>query len=182
MALGTWWRGDPLLALPALPFFTIRGVEEPQLIMRLNKISEEEFYHRQQAGNHAYIAYLQETPVAYGWVGTQRGGVREIQLAFTLPPGNRYLWNFETLAPWRGRNIYSHFLQAILRQEINLAERFWILYEPGNDIAARSISKAGFEFVGELTLTDGHVSGIDLFHNSERAYIGASILGLPVTT
>ena len=180
MALGTWWRGDPLPTLASLPSFTIRTATDAQLIQHLNKLTTEDFYHRLHTGNHAYLAYLQETPVAYGWLGTQEGGVHEIQLAFTLPPDNYYLWDFETLPQWRGQGIYPHFLQAIIRQEINLAERFWILYEPGNEVAAHSISKAGFQFVGELTLTHGHVSGIILFNNSSRAYAGASVLGLPI--
>jgi hypothetical protein len=181
MALGTWWRGDPLPNLPTLPSFTIRATTDTQLIKRLNRLTEEEFRNRQRADNHAYIAFLQETPVAYGWVGTQGGEVREIQLAFTLPPNNRYLWDFETLPAWRCRGIYAHFLQAIIRQESDLAERFWLLYEPGNEAAFHSIQNAGFEFVAELTMTSEHTLGIMLFNKSERAYAGAAILGLPIT-
>jgi GNAT superfamily N-acetyltransferase len=181
MALGTWWRGDPLPKLPALPAFTIRTATDTQLIKQLNRLSEEDFNNRLRTGNHAYIAYLQETPVAYGWVGIQGGGVREIQLTFTLPPNNRYLWDFETLPEWRRRGIYAHFLQAIIQQESNLAERFWLLYEPGNDAASHSIQNAGFEFVGELTMTSEHTLGLMLFNKSARAYAGAAILALPIS-
>ncbi|GAC1643099.1 MAG: hypothetical protein NVS4B12_07010 [Ktedonobacteraceae bacterium] len=180
MALGTWWRGDTLPKLPALSSFSIQVSTDRELIAKLNNISLQEFDARIQAGNHAYLAFIDKTPVAYGWVATQGAGVHEIQLAFTLPPQNHYLWDFETLAAWRGRGIYPHFLQAIIRREMHLVERFWILYKPGEIAAEKSIRKAGFHFLGELVLTQGRVSGITLSNTSERAYIGATILNLPV--
>ena len=180
MALGTWWRGDTLPDLPTLQSFSAHISTDSTLIAKMNDISVQEVDKRMQNGNHAYVAFIEETPVAYEWVATQRAGVREIQLSFTLPPHNSYLWDFQTLPAWRGRSIYPHFLQAILRQETPLAERFWILYKPGEIAAEKSIRKAGFLFVGELVLTEGHVSGFTLFNNSERAHIGATILSLPV--
>ncbi len=180
MALGTWWRGDALPEFPALPSFSIRLSTDREFIAKLNNISLQEFDARIQTGNHAYLAFIDEQLAAYGWVATQGGGVREIQLSFTLPPQNRYLWDFQTLPEWRGRGIYPHFLQAIIHQEMQLAERFWVLYAPGNTAAEHSICKAGFLFVGELVLTQGHVSGFSLFNKSERAHVGATILNLPI--
>ncbi|GAC1656497.1 MAG: hypothetical protein NVS4B12_29000 [Ktedonobacteraceae bacterium] len=180
MALGTWWRGDTLPNLPMLPSFSVCVSTERKLIASLNTLSLQEVDNRFQTGNHAYLAFIDETLVAYGWVATQGGGVREIQLSFTLPAQNRYLWDFQTLPAWRGRGIYPHFLQAIIRQEMHLTERFWILYQPGNTAAEHSIRKAGFHFLGELVLTEGHVSGFVLFEKSERAHIGAAMLNLPV--
>ena len=141
-------------------------------------MSVQEVDTRLQNGNHAYLAFLQETPVAYGWVATQSAG--EIGLSFTLPQHNSYLWDFQTLPEWRGRGIYPHFLQEILLQEMNTVERFWILYKPGEIAAEKSIRKAGFLFLGELVLTKGQVSGISLFNRDERARIGADVLNLPV--
>ena len=179
MALGTWWRGDLLPNLPPLQSFSAHISTDKALISKMNDISLQEVDARMQNGNHAYVAFIEETPVAYGWVATQRAGVREIQLSFTLPPHNSYLWDFQTLPEWRGRGIYPHFLQAILRQEMHLVERFWIFYKPGEIAAEKSIRKAGFLFLGELALTEGHVSGFTLFNKSERAYTGANILNLP---
>ncbi|GAC1362629.1 MAG: hypothetical protein NVS2B12_05160 [Ktedonobacteraceae bacterium] len=181
MALGTWWTGDPLPDLPALPSFSVCLSTDVQLITRLTKLSYQEIEVRFQNGNHIYLAFLGHVPVAYGWLANQFGGVDEIHLSFTLPFGNCYLWDFLTLPDWRGRGIYPHFLQAIIRQEQHRVERFWIMYAPGNDTAARSISRAGFHFVGELTITQGYASGIILFNTTERAYIGATMLGLPIS-
>ena len=180
MALGTWWRGDALPDLPSLPSFSVRISDDRERFTQLNNITLQEFDARTQTGNHAYLAFVGETIVAYGWAATRSAGVAEIGLAFMLPPQNHYLWDFQTLPSWRGRGIYPHFLQAIIRQEMHLVERFWILFQPGNAAAEHSIQKAGFLFVGELVLTKGHVSGFTLFSKSERAIIGASILNLPV--
>lgn len=178
MALGTWWKGDSLPTLAALPAFSIRRSTDTQYIMRLNNLSQEEVSRRFETGNHFYLAFLEETPVAYGWVATTQGGIEELHLYFTVSQGNRYLWDFQTLPEWRGRGVYSHFLQAIIRQELDEAERFWILFEPENGTAERSIARAGFRFLGELVVTDGRVSELILFDQSERASVGAAFLGL----
>jgi len=180
MALGTWWNGDPLPKLPALASFTAQRSTDKQRIAQLTSLSLQEIEARFQSGNHIYLAFLDQTPVAYGWLANRVGSVDEIQLSFTLPTRNCYLWDFLTFPTWRGHGIYPHFLQEIIRQEQQSIDRFWILYAPGNDTAAHSISKAGFLFVGELTTTYGHVSGITLFDASERAFTGAALLNLPV--
>ncbi len=180
MALGTWWRGDALPELPTLPSFSVRPTTDITLIAKLNDLSLQEIDTRFQNGNSAYLAFIDETPVAYGWVATKSGSVEEIGLAFTLPLGNRYLWDFQTLPEWRSRGIYARFLQAIIRQEMQHAERFWILYKPGHVEAERSIRKAGFHFLGELVLTDDVVSDFELFEQSDRAILGAALLNLPV--
>ncbi|HEV2661426.1 MAG TPA: GNAT family N-acetyltransferase [Ktedonobacteraceae bacterium] len=180
MALGCWWRGDPLPDLPSLPGFSARIATDIQLIARLTGLSSQEIEARFQHGHHAYIAFIEQAPVAYGWVAERMAGVREIQLSFTLTAQNRYLWDFQTFPAWRGRGVYPHFLQTIVRQE--MAERFWILYQPGNTAAAHSIEKAGFHFVGELVLSEGRVCAIELFEDGERAVAGANFLNLLVST
>lgn len=181
MALGTWWAGDLLPQLPQIPAFSCRVSTHQSFLASFTGLAEEQIAARWQKGHFCYLAFLAETPVAYGWLATAQGHVEEIQLTFRLPPRNYYLWDFQTLPPWRGRGIYPQFLQAILRAEMHLAERFWILYEPGNATAARAIRKAGFSFLGELVLdANGHVSAFQLFEQSSRALLGAALLNLPV--
>jgi hypothetical protein len=182
MALGTWWSGDAIPELPVLPAFSIKIATEEQIqqIASLTELSPGEIRERWRDGNYVYLAFLDEMPVAYGWVGTRRAGVREIGLNFTVPEHQHYLWDFQTLLPWRKQGVYAHFLQEIIHSEKQLIKRFWILYEPGNETAARSIQRAGFVFVGELSLTDGHVSGFQLFEQSIRASAGAALLALPL--
>ncbi len=182
MALGTWWNGDPLPSLSTLPAFSACLSTDTQLISRLTTLSPQEIEARLQSNNHVYLAFLDQTPVAYGWVANRVGGVDEIHLSFTLPPRNRYLWDFLTLPAWSGRGVYPYFLQAIIRQEQHAVDRFWIMYAPGNNAAAHSISKAGFVFVGELVFTQNYVSGITLFNTTEHAYAGATLLNLSIIT
>lgn len=180
MALGTWWAGDPLPDLPTLPAFSLLQTRDREQVADLTGLTSAEVEARWQEDNLAYLGLWQGTPVAYGWMGKGSAGVQEIRLAFTLPARNRYLWDFQTFPQWRGRGIYPHFLQAILRVEVAQAERFWILYKPGDESAARSIRKAGFDFVGDLALTEGYVSGFLPFSQSERAHAGAQLLRLPL--
>src|ERR1700738_1087384 len=128
MALGTWWTRDPLPDLPALPSFSVCLSTDMQLIARLTKLSHQEIGARFPDSNHIYLAFLGQGSVAYGWLAEQFGGVDEIHLSFKLPLNNCYLWDFLTLPAWRGRGIYPHFLQTIIRQEQHRIDRFWIMY------------------------------------------------------
>jgi hypothetical protein len=108
MPFATWWRGDPLPVLPPLPPFSAHITNDTQLIARLNNLSQRSIHIRLQSGNRPYIAYLDNSPVAYGWLATQEGGINELQFSFKIPARNCYLWDFLTLPVWRGRGIYPH--------------------------------------------------------------------------
>lgn len=180
MPLGTWWRGDILPELAPLPALSVRTSTDISLISRLNGLSPQEARTRLTRGHHFYIALMNDTPVAYGWVGTREGGIRELQFSFPIKAQDRYLWDFQTFPEWRGRGIYPHFLQEIIRQELPTTERFWIGYEPGNEASQKGISKAGFQIIGDLAFDENNSLSIILFEDSERAHAGAEFFGLPV--
>lgn len=187
MALGIWQTGDPLPPLlpphhATLTSFTIRHVTHIAQISQLNKISQQEVTERLQRQHHFYLATIEDTAVAYGWVAHAEGEIGEIDLAFTLPERECYLWDFKTNPQWRGRGIYPHFLQTIVRQEQAQFDRFWIMYAPGNTAAAHSIAKAGFHYIADLTYTDGKASGIILFEQNQQADAAARLLKLPIVT
>lgn len=181
MPFGTWWRGTPLPDLSPLPAFSASISTDTQLITRLAKLSQQEIDDRFQTGKHLYIAFISEMPVAYGWVATREVNFPHFQFSFRIPPRNCYLWDFLTLPEWRGRGIYPHLLQTIIRQEA-LVDRFWIGYEPGNEASARGICKAGFHMVTELVIAEGRVSGLTLFDSSEYAQASADFFHLPIVT
>ncbi len=180
MALATWWHDDPLPDLSPLPQFCACPSTDIQLIAHLTALPYQEIHARFQTGNRIYLAYMGKDAAAYGWVATRVGRAREIQLLFRLPPRNSYLWDFKTLPAWRGHGIYPHLLQEIIRREMHLTDRFWILYAPGNDISGRGIRKAGFHLVGDLSLSAGRASGIVLFEPGERAQTAATVFNLPI--
>jgi GNAT superfamily N-acetyltransferase len=180
MPFATWWRGDPLPALPSLPTFSAHRSEDVPLLARLASLSPESISDRLEDGHRAYIAFLDDEPVACGWVARQQGGIAELHFSFTVPLKNGYLWDFLTLPQWRGRGVYPHLLQFIIQQESSI-EYFWIGHAPGNDASARGISKAGFHFVSDLVITpDDQVAGLTLYEESERAWASAALFNLRV--
>ncbi len=181
MALGTWWRDDRLPDLAPLPSFSVHLSTDAQLIARLADLSLQKVDSRFQNGSRLYLAFVDEIPVAYGWVATERGNMREVQVSFKLPARNCYLWDFLTLPAWRGRGIYPRLLQAIIRQETHFFDRFWIGTVPGNTAAEHSIINAGFHFVADFVISaDGRACGITPFEDSERARACAVLLNLPI--
>ncbi len=179
MPFGTWWRGDPLPDLSPLQTFSASLSTDTQMMARLANLSEQEINTRIQTGNHPYIAFMDDAPVAYGWVALREGGISELRFSFTIPPRNGYLWDFLTLPQWRGRGIYPRLLQAIIHQE-QLVDHFWIGYQPGNETSAHGINKAGFHVVGDLVISEGRVCGLALFGSSGRAQASADFFHLPI--
>lgn len=158
MPFATWWRGDSLPNLPPLPDFSARRTTDLSALGRLTGLPEPILTARLAADNDAFVAFLADEPVAYGWLARRSGGIEELDYSFDLPAGDGYLWDFATLPAWRGRGVYPHLLQAIVRQE-PAVERFWIGYQAHNQASARGIQKAGFRVIGDLAVTDGHASG-----------------------
>jgi GNAT superfamily N-acetyltransferase len=131
------------------------------------------------AGHRAYVARLDGTPVAYGWVATLAAAIGELDVSFDLTPGDRYLWDFATLSAWRGHGLYPRLLQEILRQEGEDGPHFWIINAPENRASAAGIAKAGFSPVSDLAFgADRRVAS----HGppTERAQLGAALLGVPL--
>lgn len=175
MPFATWWRGDSLPELPPLPGFSIRRWTDCERIERLNLLSPSRVKLRLGSDNDFYVALLDEVPVGYGWVGYAVGAIDELFLRFSVPPGNAYLWDFATLPTFRGRGVYPHLLQAIVRA-LDDVERFWIAYEAHNEASARGIEKAGFQVVGELVMERYRVTGFEAMGTDERAQIAKAML------
>jgi hypothetical protein len=183
MDLSTWWAGDPLIDLPPLLNFQIGLADDDVVLARISQLTTREVKERRQAGHRPYIGYIGRRAVTYGWVATHEASIREFNLIFPVPAGDRYLWDFATLPQWQGKNLYyPRLLQTILQAEH--AKRFWIIHPPENLVLEEGISKAGFEPVGHLSVqSDGKVglipAGMKL-PESERALIGAALLGVPI--
>ncbi len=172
-----WWPGDPLPALPPLPGFATAPADDDHQIAALAGIGVEEVAKRRRAGHRPYIARLGGEPVAHGWSTGGAVEIGELGLAFTLPPGERYLWGFATEERWRGRGLYPHLLQAILRHEGLAGVRYWIGHTPENAASAQGILKAGFRRVGDVyRLPTGRFVLVPT-GPLERARLGAALLG-----
>jgi GNAT superfamily N-acetyltransferase len=149
----TWWSGDPLPQLSSEAGLRIVPTDDVALLAELARLDRDEVSRRIQQSHQPYLALLDRQPVAYGWSATKTGAVDELNLLFTIPPGNRYLWDFATLPQWRGRGVYPRLLQAILQQEQPVAERFWIGHTADNHASRRGILHAGFQLVEAMALS-----------------------------
>jgi GNAT superfamily N-acetyltransferase len=179
MALATWWTNDPQPQLSPLPGLQVAVPTDQNQIAQFNRISLADVRARLAEGHRPYFAFLEGEPVSYGWVATRAASIGELDLSFTLPPTERYLWDFATLPQWQGRGLYPRLLQAILAAE-KAVERFWIIHAPENLPSGAGMNKAGFEPVGTLSFrTDGSV-GLAPVGEMERAQAGADLLGVPL--
>jgi GNAT superfamily N-acetyltransferase len=98
----------------------------------------------------AFVAYINHRPAGFGWMARSKAKIGELNHEFILPRKNRYLWNFRTLADYRGLGIYPALLQHILQYEGDNVNRFWIIHAPENKSSLKGIVKSGFEYVGKL--------------------------------
>lgn len=175
-----WWPGDPLPELPPLPGFVATVADDDSALVDASGLDPAEVAARRRDGNRPYLASVRGTPVAWGWVAERILSIGELGVTTTLPPGNHYLWDFVTLAGWRGRGLYPRLLSAILRDEAARDVRCWIGHEPGNAASARGILKAGFRPVGDIHARSGGGYLLLPTGSIARARVGAPIFGAVV--
>jgi GNAT superfamily N-acetyltransferase len=139
--------------------------------------TEAEMSRRFDAGHRAYVALWDGEPAAWGWVATRSAVIGELNSAFTIPGGERYLWNFVTSKDHRGKGIYPRLLDAIVRAESREAARFWIVYAPENHASGSGIRKAGFATVAELSFDSAGRPALEVLAPAGRT--AARVLALP---
>jgi GNAT superfamily N-acetyltransferase len=173
-------RRDPVPNVERLPGLAVRREDDPEFMAALQARAPGEMSHRFAAGHRAYVAHRHGAPAAWGWVATRTAEIGELGSAFLVPGGERYLWNFVTLAAHRGLGIYPRLLDAIVRTESREAERFWIAYAPENHASGAGIRRAGFVDLAELSFdADGHAALNAMVPDGAR--IASRVLGLPET-
>lgn len=181
MSFATFWIEDNFIALDSLPGFSAGFAHDWDELAEINRLTHAKVMSRRMNGHHPYVAWMHGEPVAYGWLATSKISIGELDIHVGLPPNDRYLWDFATLQNWQGRGLYPRLLQSILEQEMQNTKRFWIIHAPENLPSGAGMSKAGFEFVGQLSYTvDGKVGLAPYADTTERARIGANLLQVPL--
>lgn len=180
MAIATWWRGDPVPALSTLPNFRVEASRDEALLARINQLTRHAVRQRLHTGHQPYLAWLQQTPVGYGWVATREASIGELGVRVELPAADRYLWDFATLPEWQGYGIYPRLLQGILGQLEPAVERVWIIHAPENTPSGAGMRKAGLLPVGQLSFRGDGGVGLAPLDAPERARAGAALLGIPL--
>ena len=162
-----------------MPGLTLAPVDDERLVAAVSGIDPSEYRARRRLRHQPWLASLAGEPVGSGWVATDQAMIGEHGMTLTIPPANRYLWDFCTVPPWRGRGIYPRLLQEIVCHEREVA-RFWIGHDLGNESSARGIAKAGFQTVGVLYhFPDGKFELAPL-GPVQRAAAGAALLEVPL--
>jgi GNAT superfamily N-acetyltransferase len=181
MSFATRLRDDPMPELSAVSGLSVSRETSDLAMARLQGRSREEMLRRLEDGHRAYVALREERPAAWGWVATRTARIGELGTTFTIPAGERYLWNFVTLPSHRGLGIYPRLLQAIVRAESAEAERFWIGYAPENRASGSGIRKAGFVSIAEMSFdASGHPALSSMIPGGATA--ASRVLGLRVAS
>lgn len=150
MSLYTFSTKSTVPSLKQLQGLHIEESTDLTLLSQMGGITEDEVVKRLANDNLAFIAFFNGQPAAFGWMARGRARIGELAHDFVLPLRNRYLWNFRTMAEFRGRGIYPMLLQYILQYEGAKAEHFWIIHAPENKSSLKGILKAGFRYLGKL--------------------------------
>jgi GNAT superfamily N-acetyltransferase len=145
----TWWRGNPLPVFSDFPGLAIGQTDDVLLIATMSGIDVGLIWERFRRNHQPWLARVEGEPVAYGWSAAGDLSIGELGLAVELEPTSRYLWDFQTLPPWRGQGIYPRILQAMIDREAT-ADRFWVGHDLDNIASAQGIAKAGFCQVGAV--------------------------------
>lgn len=178
MPLAIRHRDDPIPARAPMSGLIVRRETDARLMAAIQGKPETEMARRFAAGHRAYVAWLDGEPAAWGWVATRSADIGELRSTFSIPGGERYLWNFVTRPAHRGLGIYPRLLDEIVRAESGEAERFWIAYAPENHASGSGIRKAGFVAVAELSFDAAGRPAVRGMATGGAA-AAARVLGLP---
>ena len=181
MPLATRHRDDPAPGLDPLPGLVVRRETDAARIAAVQGRDASEMQARFAAGHRAYVAELADETAAWGWVATRTAEIGELKTAFSIPEGERYLWNFVTAKSHRGLGIYPRLVDAIVRAESADASRFWIAWAPEKHASGSGIRKAGFALVAELSFT---AAGSAAVHGmtGDDGQAAAAVLGVAEAT
>jgi hypothetical protein len=143
--------------LPELPALRMKECDDAHMLSVIGNITLIEVTRRLANDNRAFVAWHQDKPAAFGWSASGKAKIGELNHEMILPLGHRYLWNFRTLADFRGLGIYPRLLQYIVGQESVSGEWLWVMHAPENKSSARGIRKAGFQFAADVSFRKGEV-------------------------
>ena len=180
MVLATWWYEDGPSALELPADLNVESPIDDEAVIAVTGLTAGEVRRRRDAGHRPYITCVDGVAAAYGWVATQSCSIGELDLTFTLPAGNRYLWDFATLEAFRGRGVYPYMLAEIVRRECPPAVRLWIIHAPENLPSGVGIARAGFIPVAELSFSEDGRPALSGGDDVRRTNAATELLGLPI--
>ncbi|MFL5732833.1 MAG: GNAT family N-acetyltransferase [Chloroflexia bacterium] len=128
-------------------FSEARAVDAPQLALVMGWPVPGPLQRRLASGRRCFVAYVQSSLAAYGWVSYGQERVGELERRFHMLEGEAYIWECVTLPEYRGQRLFSALLshmQAALRAE-GRVPRIWIGSGLANRPSVQGIVNAGFQ-------------------------------------
>lgn len=173
-----WWRGDNLPEIESPQGMQVDLVDRPVSVASELTLDADEVKQRAREGHSLYVARIDGKLVGWGWSAAETAGIGELGITLTMPPANRYLWDFVTLPEWRGQGIYPAIIQEMVRRQQGV-QRFWIGHDYGNRASGKGILRAGFHLVASLYQgCDGfYLIAVDFL---DRARVSADLMRVPL--
>ncbi len=119
------------LTAPALSLVEAMGDEGDMVALRLER------------GCRCFAGCVSGDVVAYGWLSLGREWIGEVGCTISPGPGEAYVWNCVTAAPFRRRGAFQALLAGVaLRCRSEGLARLWLGSVPGGALSA--VAAAGF--------------------------------------
>ena len=143
--------GDGAPAGPARPrapaiFAEATSATAGALATAMGLTRPDEIQRRFDAGSRCFVARIGGAFAAYGWVSEGEERIGELERSLRMRPGEAYIWDCATLAPYRRQGIYSAllvYIVATLRREG--VHRLWIGTALQNRPSLKGFANAGFQ-------------------------------------
>ncbi|HEY7347759.1 MAG TPA: GNAT family N-acetyltransferase [Ktedonobacterales bacterium] len=133
-------RFERVNAEAALALSQAMGLEEPALALE-----------RFAAGRRCYVAWVEGTLAAYGWVTFDEEGIGELGLRIRLGPGEAYIWDCATLLAYRGQRLYPALLVYISSELRAQGFRLALIGADSDNVASqKGMILAGFQPVADM--------------------------------
>jgi ribosomal protein S18 acetylase RimI-like enzyme len=149
------WPQPENVAPRVLASFRGIGPDEAELLAQVMGLDDPaRVKQRLASGRRCYVAQVNQTLAAYGWVSFDEEEIGEIRLRLHLMPGEAYIWDCGTSPAYRRLRLYTGLLLHIadqLRSE-GLC-RAWIGADGDNVASQQGIALAGFKPVADLVVT-----------------------------
>ena len=155
---GTLWAhesedGDvaPIRSILAATYAEARSDLTDALAVAMGLADAAEVAQRFSGGRRCFVAQVDGSIAAYGWVSQSSERIGELERTFHMIPDEAYIWDCATLPRYRGQRLYcallSHIMATLHHEGIR---RIWIGASLQNTPSIRAFATARFRPVLDL--------------------------------
>lgn len=136
----------------------------PQLLRatrQMDPIAPEAIWRRFEMGSQCFVARVDGSIVAYGWLTRGPEWIGEFERQLLIPEDEAYIWDCATLPAFRRQRFFSALLGHIVDQlKQEGVQRLWIISVRVVPALARGLEAAGFQplvSLSYLRIIDRHL-------------------------